>query len=149
MYKSSTLNSCQYVVLVLIPYEVSLLPIYRFTNTLRPPENGVLASAPINLTLNITFNTNSLTYIVNWAFARSCYGLKSEHALVDIPGPFDAHFRSHLSRDSATVEKLVYAFSNQLEHFSVDSVWKDGSSSNGVFDFNSWGFVISLCREEI
>ena len=38
-----------------------------------------------------TFNTNSLTYIVNWVLIKSCHGPKSEHALVDIPWPFDAN----------------------------------------------------------
>ena len=56
---------------------------------------------------------------------------------------------SHFNKDSAAVKKLVYAFSNQLEHFSVDSGRTDGSSSNGVIDFNSWGFVISFCGEKI
>ena len=62
--------------------------IVQNTNTLRPPKNGVLAWTPINLTLNIT---NSSTYIVNWALVRSCYGPETEHALVHIPGPFDAN----------------------------------------------------------
>ena len=38
-----------------------------------------------------TSNTNSLTYIVNWVLIKFCHGPKSEHALVDIPGPFDAN----------------------------------------------------------
>ena len=38
-----------------------------------------------------TFNTNSLTYIVNWVLVKSCHVTKSEHALVDIPRPFDAN----------------------------------------------------------